>query len=366
MMKVCFLVSNLISGGVERTVCYVSKYFAYHDIDTTILSLSDEIFYDVDEKVKLISLHIKRGYDNKFQKYERVLRRLYGVRKHIKKGKYDVVFCMAPEMTRYILPLHNKGSFKLISSERNNPLFDNENDKKVKEKAFPKCDGIIFQTQRAMECFPKEVQAKGVIIPNAVGNDLAYTVQRNKDTKRKITAVGRLTKQKDYFTLLKAFIIIHKAFPYERLEIYGSGEDEKELKEFCKSEGLSDCVFFLGNKKEALKLIADSDCFVLSSIYEGMPNVLMEAMAIGLPCVSTDCPFGPRELIKDGVNGFLVPVGDADKLAQKIIYILNNTDEAEQMGERAKHILEEQNINTIASQYLKYVQTIVGEKKDSE
>ena len=351
---------------MERTVCYVSKYFAHHGVTTTILSLSDEIFYDVDEKVNLVSLHIDRGYDNKIQKYSRIFRRLTGVKKHIKSEEYDAVFCMAPEMTRYVLSLHNKLSFKLISSERNNPLFDNIRDKRVKGKAFSECDGIVFQTKRAMECFPAEIQKKGIIIPNAVGNELAYTINKEKRTTKKIVAVGRLTKQKDYPTLIKAFKIVHSIFPQEKLEIYGSGEDEKNLKRLCHEQGIEKHVDFMGNSKEVLKLIANSDCFVLSSIYEGMPNVLMEAMAIGLPCISTDCPFGPRELIENRINGFLVPVGDSEELAQSIIYVLNNKEESERIGERAKTILKTHNMEEISSQYLEYVKAIVGDKNDFE
>ena len=360
MMKVCFFVSNLISGGVERTVAYVSEYFAKQGIDTTILSLSNEIFYDIKEPVKLVSLNIPRSYSNIIEKYYRIYLRLTGVKKNLKKEKYDIVFCMAPEMSRYILPFFKKNAFefRLISSERNNPLFDTANNKRIKEKLFPVCDGIVFQTQRAMECFSKDIQEKSIVIPNAVGNELSYSIQAPLQKKKKFAAVGRLTKQKDYETMIKAFSLFYKDYSDFSLDIYGIGEDEDVLKKLSADLGVSQAVHFLGVCKDALLQIADAQAFLLSSIYEGMPNVLLEAMAIGMPCISTDCPFGPKELIEDGVNGLLTPVGDADSFYLAMKKYVDNPNFANQCGQNAKSVIQSFSINEISQRYLQYVQEI--------
>ena len=357
-MKVCFLVSNLVSGGVERTVVYVSGYFAHHGIDTTILSISDEIFYDTDPDVKLVKLGIPRSYQNPVQKYVRIFKRMTKVKKNILREKFDVVFCMAPEVSRYVLPFYQKGKFKLVSSERNNPLYDNSRNREIKKKLFERCDGIIFQTKRAMECFPPEIQKKGVVIPNAVGNELAYTLSAPAEKKNKFSAIGRLTKQKDYPTMLRAFARFCEKHPGYELEIFGVGEDKEALEHLAQELGIREQVVFRGVSQKALAEIADAKAFLLSSIYEGIPNVLLEAMAIGMPCISTDCPFGPAEIIENEKSGLLVPVGDETAFADAMCRMVEDPAFAAQCGENAREIKNTYSIESISARYAEYVKTI--------
>ena len=116
----------------------------------------------------------------------------------------------------------------------------------------------------------------------------------------------------------KAFKKISIAHPELTLEIFGNGPDEDKLKLLASKLGILDKVSFMGVHKDAVLQVADSSCYVMSSFFEGMPNALMEAMAIGLPCVSTDCPNGPSELISNGENGLLVSVGNRQKIDRKI------------------------------------------------
>lgn len=360
-MKVCFLVETLSNGGVERTVAYLSKYFADHGINTTILSISNEIFYNIDEKVNLVSLGIPRSFNDKiniFEKYLRIIKRLIKVKKYILSRNFDVVFCMAPEAARYVLPFYKKGKFKLISSERNNPLFDNSRNKKIKRKLFKECDGIVFQTVRAMECFPLEVRKKGVVIPNAVGNELAYTVTAPEKKKNKFSAIGRLTKQKDYPTMLRAFALFSKKYPGYELEIFGIGENKEMLENLAIKLGIGEKVKFMGSSQEALKQISDATAFLLSSIYEGIPNVLIEAMAIGMVCISTDCPFGPAEMIENCKTGLLVPVGDEQAFADAMCRVIEEPDLAKKCGENARKIKDIYNIESISARYADYVKAI--------
>ena len=362
-MKVCFLVEMLVSGGVERTVVYLSKYFADHGIDTTILSISNEIFYDVDEKVNLVSLGIPRSFNDNisiFEKYLRIVKRMTKVKKFILSGNFDVVFCMAPEAARYVLPFYKKGKFKLISSERNNPLFDNSRNKKIKKELFDKCDGIVFQTVRAMDCFPPEVRGKGVVIPNAVGNELAYTLTASSEKKNKFSAVGRLTKQKDYTTMFRAFSLFSKKHPGYELEIFGVGEDKAMLENLACELGIGEHVKFMGVDQRALEYISDAKAFLLSSIYEGIPNVLIEAMAIGMTCISTDCPFGPSEMIENGKNGLLVPVGDEKSFADAMCRVVEDSDFAKKCGDNAREIKNNYSIENISARYADYVKKIVN------
>ena len=364
-MKMLFLVSHLKSGGSERTVAYLSSYMAQHGFDVTILSLSDDIFYDINSNVKLITLGIESAANTTINKYVNAVKRKLKTKAYIKKSHPDVVFCMLPETAKYILNLHKKGDFSLITSERNNPaIIKDPKLIALKNKIFEQSDGIVFQTERAKEYYPQSIQSKSIVIPNAVGNNLIYSVPRIEKREKKISAIGRLDAQKDYSTLLHAFADVLKVHPDFRLEIFGEGPDAQKIAGLTKELDIEKSVCFKGVQKDAIVQAANSACFVLSSAFEGMPNALMEAMAVGLPCVSTDCPNGPSELIVDGKNGILVPVGDSDSLSAAILRMIEDTAFAESCGQVAKDILNTHSVLMIANQYAKYIkQKCKGRRK---
>ena len=228
-----------------------------------------------------------------------------------------------------------------------------------KYECFRNSDGIVFQTERARQCFPSDIAEKGIVISNAVGNELVFQVNVPEKKRKAITAAGRLTKQKDYPTLLKAFDIFHTHHQDYILEIFGDGEDKEKLCKMPNDMGLQECVLFKGAVKDALFHIASSSCYVMSSIYEGMPNALMEALAIGVPCISTDCPFGPAELVCDGENGLLVPMKDEVALAEAMCKMIEDTVFAEKCAKNAKKILIDKSVEEISQKYLDYAVSCV-------
>jgi len=165
-----------------------------------------------------------------------------------------------------------------------------------------------------------------------------------------ILAVGRLVKAKDYPTLLRAFSLIIREIP-AKLIIIGEGEEKIELEKFVIKLNIADSVAFLGFQSNPYKYMAKSSVFVLSSIQEGFPTVIAEAMASGVPVVSTNCKSGPSEIIKDGENGLLVPVGDSKTLSKAILKLLNNLDLGRTISENGKKTSENFSINIIVRQY---------------
>lgn len=360
-MKILFLVSGLGSGGAERTVTYLSEYLAKNGMDAQILSLSNNIFYKPNSDVRLNTLDIKSQPKNIIERFWLIADRFYKTRKFIKKNHFDVVFCVIPNVAEYILSLRKKQNFKLITSERNNPAIELTNDeKKLKYKIYMASDGIVFQTQRARDFYPDDIRKKGVVIHNAVGNEYVYNCPEVSERKKKITAIGRVSDQKDYPTLLRAFKIVLKKHPDYILEIFGNDSQKDTLKELLAELGIVENVIFKGVHKDAILQAMDSACYVMSSKYEGMPNALMEAMAVGLPCVSTDCPNGPAELITSGENGLLVPVGNVEALSQAILEMIENVDFANKCGANARKILETHSIEIKAKEYMDYILKILS------
>jgi glycosyltransferase involved in cell wall biosynthesis len=147
--------------------------------------------------------------------------------------------------------------------------------------------------------------------------------------------VGRLAPQKDQRTLLKAFARIRREVP-ARLLILGQGELEAELKELARELGVADAVRFTGFVKNPFAYVARADLFVLSSVREGLPGVLIEALALGCPVVSTDCLAGPKEILDDGRYGRLVPCGDDAALAQACLEALREKPDEARLMARAR------------------------------
>lgn len=208
--------------------------------------------------------------------------------------------------------------------------------KKLVRRFYPLANGIITPSQGVADDL---IRSFGVpedhikVIYTAAINDELFTLAEKK-TKHPwledrrfpvVLAVGRLSKQKDYATLLKAFSIVTKKRA-SRLIILGDGEERTRLQDLIVQLNLEDSVDMPGFVQNPFAYMAKSTVFVLSSIYEGLPNVLIQALALGVPVISTNCDSGPREILQDGRLGSLVPVGDAEALARSIIEKFDNVE----------------------------------------
>lgn len=157
---------------------------------------------------------------------------------------------------------------------------------------------------------------------------------------RVLLAVGRLHRQKGYDVLMRAFAAVQKEYPTLKLLIIGEGEDENHLKNLAKSLDLTEQVIFTGMLKDSGRILRRAEVFILPSLWEGMPNALLEAMAAGIPVVATEVG-GVPELVLQGATGILVPPGDADALARAITDLCGDPAKARSMGEAGRKRVEE-------------------------
>lgn len=216
-------------------------------------------------------------------------------------------------------------------------------------------DGLVFQSEGARDFFDGSVKKKSVVIHNSV-NVLQEKYPVPSVREKRIVNVGRLHPQKNQKLLVDAFAKISKSFPDYKLEIYGDGELHDKLQKQIIDLGLKDRIVIYPSRKDLWDCIYKASLFVLSSDYEGMPNALMEAMALGLPCISTDCrPGGAKTLINEGENGYIVPLGDVDALAKKMEYMLSYKEDVERMAQNARHLQDTHSDKAIFDMWNKFL-----------
>ena len=215
--------------------------------------------------------------------------------------------------------------------------------------------GVIVQTCAARDFFPPVIRKKAVILKNPL-NPAFVRERRTERPDGRIVSVGRVDANKNHALILRAFARIAPEFPDASLVIYGDGEKRQELIRKAQELGLSDRAQFPGAVSDVAEKIRTASTFVLSSGHEGMPNALIEAMCLGIPSISTDCPCGgPRELIEDGVNGYLIPVGDEEALADRLRRIFSDKEGAERMGKQAALLLEEYRPERVNAEWMDYL-----------
>lgn len=371
-MKVLFHINSLGLGGAERVVSILARELSDQAYDVVLATEWDaEKEYPLDERVKRIHVGLVDADDHK-SRITKAFLRLFRLRKAIKDENPDCVisFCnKANFRAAYAMfGLRNK----LVVSVRNDPKRDYAPYKFPTKFMERKAAGCVFQTPDAKSFFTKKLQDKGTIILNPLDpkyanlserKPLAVSEQTTENGREKvIVCVGRISEQKNHMLLVKAFHEIAASYPDYELQFYGDVQTEScyhKLQEYVSENGLEKQVLFCGSSQNLVE-IRNAALFVLPSDYEGMPNALIEAMVMGIPSISTDCPCGgSKMLIKEGENGMLVPVKDVKALKEAMVYMLEHPKEAEQMGLEAEKLRERVKSEKIASEWDAYLKGIV-------
>lgn len=353
-MKCLFVAPGMLFGGAERVMSILTNEWGKNNVETMILVTETEAIskYHLSDKVTIISC-----YEEKNGAYFPQLNIIKKVRNICKEWKPDVVISFYNDLCALTALAITGLHIPLIYSERNDPNKTNQgNAGRLYRKIIEyMADKIVFQTTGAQRCYPKSVQEKSTVILNPL-NTYGFPIHDFLHEKHEIVSVGRLEAQKNQKLLIDAFALIAKDFPEYQLTIYGEGSLRKELEDYIKAKGLQERGSLPGSKNNIQEHIKDASLFVLSSDYEGIPNALIEAMAIGLPCVSTDCsPGGARELIEDGVNGLITPCGDAKKLSDAMRMMLSNKSYAKACGIEALKIRKKTDVKKISEKWLRYM-----------
>lgn len=361
-MKIGFLINDLDAGGAERATVSLANHFANYGADTKIITFRDcESFYPLDEKVE----HCKIRFDEiehtlSLKRLIGAVKRMFTIRSYIRSLELDVLIGMSFSMTWYAVFATIFTATKSVGTERNNPYkYKATKVNTILRKVFYRlCNGYIFQTKKSAEFFTDTLRNTDIIIPNAIFNETVYELSPPQKREKIICAVGRLTEQKRFDLMIDAFAKITEQIPEYKLIIFGEGELRASLENQIQKLGLQNKVYLPGKNSDAVKVVNRSSLFVLSSDLEGMPNVLIEAMAMGVPCVSTRCDMGPEELIDNNINGILVSVGNSDEIADAILRIIKNPDLAKKLSLNARHLLNTHSIEHISDKWLTFLKSI--------
>ncbi len=360
-MKITIYIGGLTGGGAERVCCNLASFLVRKGHEVTMLTVSkpNEMSYFLDSRVKLETLETKMRLNSDGA---RVVIKQLKLFSFVCKHKTDAYVVMLPKTIRSLMIFRRFIKAPIILSERSNPTSYSGKTQAYLKKAARHADGIVLQTEYAKNWYAPYIGHKSLVIPNAVNSEFIRP-EYNGVHEKSIVAVGRLSEQKNFTLLLDAFAEVADEFPEYKLKIFGKGPLEASLKEYAKEIGVADRAEFMGYVLNMPEQLERASMFVLSSKFEGMPNALMEAMAIGLPCISTDCPAGGSAfLIEDGENGLLVPVNDKTQMAVAMRRILSDEPFAEKLGRNARKVIERLSSDYIYSRWEEFIKEIVKAK----
>lgn len=345
MMKIVFVVPNMIGGGTERIVSLLANEYVKRGIDTAIILFAgDKVEYPLNERVEVVIA----GEASKGSLKVR-LKRLKRMRDYYKANRDCIIFAFSVMGTVFSSVATIGRKHRMLVSERSNP--EEYEHKWIRDFFYRKADCIVLQTEDVKKAFGKAIRNKAVVIPNPVDPDLPPVFRGKR--KKKISAAGRLEHQKNQSLLIEAFAVFSRRFPEYSLELYGRGSLEEKLKKLAIELGISEKVHFHGFCQDARERIRDSAVYVLPSKYEGISNALLEALAMGIPVVATDCPVGgTRMCVKNMENGIIVPVDDKEAMAEAMVKIVEDEQFAGRIATNASKIRGEFSIEKIADSLL--------------
>ena len=352
--RICIIAASINMGGMQRAAVNISNQLVQQGCDVTLITLfKHEHFFKLDEKIKFREPNQEVGKQNKIS-------RIFEIVKHIKKSvtteKPDVVVSYGRFYSALTLYALKNSTIPVFISDRASSEYRDSKFVHWITLLIFKCvkpAGVIAQTNNSSE-YQRKLFGDGInikVIPNALRNIHLYP---EISRKKQILAVGRMG---DY---LKGFDLLIEAFEQMKnkswqLVIAGGDEDGDYLKRKAANLGILSRILFLGKVKEIDKVYAEAGIFVIPSRSEGFPNVLCEAMAAGLPCVSFDFVAGPSDIITDEFDGLIIENGNIPKLAEAMDTLIENEKMRLNLGNNAMKIRERLNSTRIGMEFLKFI-----------
>lgn len=357
MSKLIVNTGTLLSGGAERVLSSLSKAFAdsYDEVEY-IMWKPSEVFYEIDPRVKITSIVEASGSKKR-------IKHMLWFRRKVKREQPSMILSFMM-MINYIVTFSLIGvKCRIVVSERNDPRIIRRSRRRWRKFCLwlyerNNVKGLVVQTQNNRNYYSNKLKNKTKIISNPI-NISSNLVGLGLNTKKEniVVSVGRLSKQKNHILLLDAFHIFYQTHKNFKLIIYGEGSYRDLLEKKALEYDISDALELPGIVKDIPNSIASAKIFVLSSNFEGMPNALLEAMSIGLPCISTQVS-GSSELIQDKQNGILVEVKDVKGMAVAMSYLADNEVISKELAQKATKVYAPRTVEEISKIWVDYLQSL--------
>lgn len=367
-MRLTLIIFSLSSGGAERVMSIMANYWVAKGGEITLLTFDDGTvppFYELDSRICYVPLGIAGDSLNPINAIWNNWQRIQMLRSAIINSKPNAVISFMESANALTLLATRGLNLPVIVSDRTDPAkYSIGIWEQMRQWTYPYADRIVVQTKGAMNYFASKLHECVCIIPNPVLLPPKANEPSNKMlAQRLIVAVGRLDKQKGFDLLLQAFAQLKERHPEWILTIFGEGVLRQELEALRNQLALAERVNFPGRVKNIYKFLKQADLFIMSSRYEGFPNALCEAMACGLPVISTDCPSGPKDIIQDGVNGILVPNENVSALTAAMERLMSDEGERKRLAERASEITEQFSLEKVMGMWEAVIDEVMRKYK---
>lgn len=367
-MKILYCIAGTChAGGMERVLTNKANYLVAHGMDVVIVTTDQRglpPFFELDPRIRCIDLHVNYEENNGKSFLNKLVHYPLKQYKHKRRLK-QLLFREHPDVTismfcndAHFIPGIKDGSAKLLEihfSKFKRMQYGRKGlwrladwwRSKQDEKTVQRFDKFIVLTEEDRGYWGALSNIR--VIPNAL---TFSTSQVSSLENKKVVAIGRYTHQKGFERLIDAWNILAPQFPDWKLEIVGDGEERSSLQRQIQLYGLEQQIALVSPTRNIERVYQEASLFVLSSRYEGLPMVLLEAQAFGLPVVSFTCKCGPKDIVEEGVTGYLVEEGDIQGLARQMAVLMGNESLRKQMGRKAKEASFRYSEETVMKQWL--------------
>ena len=329
-MKIMFVIPRMNNGGAERVVANLANKLCFLHSVKIVTLVGKDSFYHLDSKVEFSSadfcLNRKNNVARSVSMMKHFISAFFFLEKEYKTYNPEVVISFLFEADILIYILHHLHKFFWISSERNDPTRISKIKQFINMNIYKDVDMFVCQSAYIKSYYKTIPDNKKVIIPNPIDNSRVYELSQEVERLR-IVAVGRLTEQKNFELLIRAYAKARRQLTKETtLTIYGDGSLRSALEKVIERLNLIECVYLPGSIQNVFAEMKDASLFIMSSDYEGFPNALLEASAMGIPIIATDVKTRTvREIVSEGA-GLIVPVGNENELSNAIIKMIEDDE----------------------------------------
>lgn len=353
-MKIMMVITGMCTGGAERVMATLCNELSRRH-EVRLLSMRpDDPDYALSEKVQFVKGNVSNKSLPKSVRFTRA---------QMKAWRPDVVlaFMTKSNIIALLAGMGLRGKPPIVIAERANPFYAKKIFVAMRRFLYPLANGMTFQTRDAQAYYKNIIKCPSIVLRNPLNPD--FNVKPYEGERRKaIVTMGRLYPEKNQRLLIDAFARIASDFPEYSVEIYGDGPEQANLEARIAELNLADRVKLMGRRSDIRRHVQDAALFVLPSNAEGMPNALIEAMAMGIPSIATDCPIGGSAVVvQNRENGILLPMNDVEKMSEAMRELLTDAAFAQKLSRNATKVAEDYSAKKVCALWEDYLTDIARE-----